>query len=140
MRKILLPIDGSEPSLRAARYLIDRAADLKQPPEVVLLNVQPVSRRGDTAADGRSAEEWAREEGRKALAGARRLLEEAGIRHRHHVEIGEPVELINHYARIYHCDEIVMGTRGTTSIINLVLGSVTTKVLHVASVPVVLVK
>ncbi len=33
-----------------------------------------------------------------------------------------------------------MGTRGAGSIANMLLGSVTTKVLHVADVPVLLVK
>jgi nucleotide-binding universal stress UspA family protein len=140
MRRVLLPVDGSETALRAARYLVARAAEAREPMEVVMLNIQPHGRRGAKPSDGQSAEEALREDGRKALAPARKLLEEAGVKHQHHVELGEPVELIHHYAQIYHCDEIVMGTRGTTSILNLVLGSTTTKVLHVTTVPVVLVK
>ena len=145
MAKILLPIDGSEAAGHAVHYLINRVSNLKEPVEVLLLNVQhPMPGRrvtaGDKSLDGHNPEAMLRGEGNKILAPVRKLLEAAGIKHQHHVELGEPVELINHYARIYHCDEIVMGTRGTTSIFNLVLGSVTTKVLHVTTVPVVLVK
>lgn len=144
MLKILLPIDGSETAERAAQYVVRRASQLKEPIEVQLLNVQPPvqSRRGgaDRPGEDPGPEELLRNEGNKALTPARNLLEAAGIKHRHHVEFGDPVELIEHYARIYHCDEIVMGTRGKTSILNLVLGSVTNKVLHVATVPIVLVK
>ena len=145
MHKILLPIDGSEPALRAVHYLIGRASLVKEPMEILLLNVQPPvqERRGAAGGrpqDGHNPEEAHRAEGDKALAPARKLLEAAGIKHQRHVELGEPVQLINHYAEIYHCDEIVMGTRGMSPIYNLVLGSVTTKVLHVTTVPVVLVK
>lgn len=145
MLKLLLPIDGSETALRAVQYLIGRAAQSKEPVEVLLLNVQPAlpERRGggaDGPLEAHNLEDPLRKEGDKALAPARKLLEAASIKYQHHVEFGEAVQLINHYARIYHCNEIIMGTRGTSSILNLVLGSVTTKVLHVASIPVVLVK
>ena len=143
MSRMLLPIDGSETALRAAQYLVGRAAQMREPMEVLLLNVQPPvppRRASAGSTEAQNAEVQLREEGSKALAPARKLLEAAGIKHQHHVELGDPVQLIEHYARIYHCDEIVMGTRGKTSILNLVVGSVTTKVLHVATVPVVLVK
>jgi nucleotide-binding universal stress UspA family protein len=35
---------------------------------------------------------------------------------------------------------VVMGTRGTTAISNLVIGSVATKVIHLTTIPVTLVK
>ena len=38
------------------------------------------------------------------------------------------------------CDEIIMGTRGMGAIGNLVMGSVATKVVHLAGIPVTLVK
>jgi len=38
------------------------------------------------------------------------------------------------------CDAIIMGTRGMGSLANLVIGSVTTKVIHLVEVPVTLIK
>ena len=38
------------------------------------------------------------------------------------------------------CEQIVMGSRGMGTVSNLVLGSVNSKVIHLANVPVLLVK
>ncbi|HEX9811647.1 MAG TPA: universal stress protein [Burkholderiales bacterium] len=44
------------------------------------------------------------------------------------------------YAREKRCDQIYIGTRGLGPITGMLLGSVTTKVLHLSDVPVLLVK
>jgi nucleotide-binding universal stress UspA family protein len=48
--------------------------------------------------------------------------------------------VIADYARDEGCALIVMGTRGLGSIANMLLGSVATKVIHLAEVPVLLIK
>jgi nucleotide-binding universal stress UspA family protein len=48
--------------------------------------------------------------------------------------------VIANLARRLRCDSIVMGTRGMTALGNLVLGSLATRVVHLAGVPVTLVK
>ena len=57
-----------------------------------------------------------------------------------HVEIGDPGETIASYASAHGCDEIVMGTGGIGTIGNLLVGSVATKVIQLANMPVMLVK
>jgi nucleotide-binding universal stress UspA family protein len=54
--------------------------------------------------------------------------------------IGNIAEVIARRADELGCDGIVMGTRGMTAIGGLVMGSVATKVVHAANVPVTLVK
>ena len=54
--------------------------------------------------------------------------------------IGEIAETITKDASDRHCDMIVMGTRGMGTIGSLLMGSVATKVVHLADVPVALVK
>jgi len=49
-------------------------------------------------------------------------------------------ETIAEFAVSCGCDQIVMGTRGMGSLEGLLLGSITTKVLHLVRVPVTLVK
>jgi nucleotide-binding universal stress UspA family protein len=56
-----------------------------------------------------------------------------------HAEVGDIAATIVRLAAKQHCDMIYMGTRGMGAVSGLVMGSTATKVLHLASVPVVLV-
>ncbi len=138
---ILVPIDGSANSTHAVQYLIDRRANLTAT-EIHLLNVQLPIRSGESASETvlqgiRQIQDTA---AAGALEEARRLLDRAGIAYRCNIKVGEAAETIAHYAHECGCDSIVMGTRGLGSIKSLVLGSVATKVIHLADVPVTLVK
>jgi len=135
----LIPIDGSENSLRTVRFVVGKAALYKGPLEIHLLNVQrPFP--GTVRGVHKEAEQFHHDEGIKALAGARKALDDAGLKYVYHISVGEAGEVIAHFARDKHIEQIVMGTRGAGSIANMLLGSVTTKVLHLVDVPVLLVK
>ena len=54
--------------------------------------------------------------------------------------VGPVAETIVAYAKRHKCDLICLGTRGMTAAANLVMGSVATKVLHLAGVPVIIVR
>ncbi|WP_258193125.1 universal stress protein [Nitrosomonas oligotropha] len=83
----------------------------------------------------------AREEaGMALLTPAKARLESAGIPFDVHVRTGNPAEVIIDLSREYHCDLIVMGTRGMGTIKNLLLGSVASKVIHLTEKPLLLVK
>ncbi len=64
----------------------------------------------------------------------------AGIGCVRHVRIGHPGEEIAACAAEQGCDAIIMGTRGMSAAAGLLLGSVATKVVHLAPVPVTLVR
>lgn len=109
-----------------------------------MLNVQPPVPMKDLLFDGRLSElrrleEPIKERGAQLLAPARSALDAAAIENHPYVEIGEPAPAIAGFARTYHCEMIVMGTHGRGAVAGLCLGSVATKVLHLASVPVLLV-
>lgn len=146
MLRFLIPCDGSEHALCAVDEAVRLAQRLSQPVEVLLTNVQPpVPAKflllGDgTPSDKRRLEEPLLEAGDAVLAPARDLLQRAKIAHTCHVEIGDAAETIAGMAKTYHCDMIVMSTRGLNAGAGLLLGSVTTKVVHLASVPVLLVR
>lgn len=76
----------------------------------------------------------------EALAPARKLCERLGVEFQYYSRIGEPGQAITSFAKRTGCKEIVMGTRGLGRVSGLVLGSVATKVIHLAPVPVTLVK
>jgi len=145
MPRFLIPVDGSENAQRAVRHVVALAAQLSEPPHVVLLNVQPPIPAKDLLLEGRPSEIHRleapeREHGAIALAPAESALRAAGLSSQSLIEIGEPAPVIASTVRTYHCDEIVMGARGLTPIDSVILGSVSARVIHLATVPVVLVK
>jgi len=146
MLRLLVPIDGSEHALLAVEEVKRLAPRLALPVEVLLLNVQPAVPANflllgeGTPSDRRKLEEPLLEAGKEILQPAAVLLERAKIAHACHVEIGHPAQTIAAFARTYHCELIVMSTRGLNAGSGLLLGSVTTKVVHLADIPVLLVR
>ncbi|GIZ53006.1 universal stress protein [Noviherbaspirillum aridicola] len=141
MQKILLAVDGSETSLRAVAHVAKRAAAAKEDYQILLVNVQyPLHGSVSTFIDGGQIKQYHHEEGMKTLAAAQENLTAAGVPYTHHLFVGEPAEVVTRFAREQGCDEIVIGTRGLSGIGSLLMGSVATKVIHLADMPVLLVK
>lgn len=140
MEKILIPVDGSANAERAVAHVIamigkDRGVD------VHLVNVRPPLRENVTRFIARGEiDSYHREEGEKALAGAKARLDAAGIVYTPHITVGSAGETIADVAADIGADEIVMGTRGLGGLAGLLLGSVATEVIRLAKVPVTLVK
>jgi nucleotide-binding universal stress UspA family protein len=63
-----------------------------------------------------------------------------GVRLEHHLQEGEPVDVILHIAKETPCDLIVLGTQGRTGLGRLLIGSVAEAVLRKAHCPVLTVK
>jgi len=142
MLKVLVPVDASESSDRGVDYLIRIARLLRDPVEVHLLTVHhhiPYGRAASSVA-GDQIQQYYQEEGLAALKSARDRLDAAQIPYVFHIGVGEPAEVIVRYAREKACDQIIMGTRGLGAVGGLLLGSVATKVLHLANIPVAFVK
>lgn len=142
MNNVLLPFDGSEPAIRALEYIIATKQGGSNP-KVHVLNVQPTPRLfGDYASADlmEQLNEGARKHSAQINARAIPLLENHGIDVTTHEVIGEISQTIARVADDCGCDTIVMGTRGMGNLANLMMGSVATRVVHEASVPVLLVK
>jgi nucleotide-binding universal stress UspA family protein len=142
MLKMLVPVDGSESSNRCIDFFLRKIDWYREPVEAHLLNVQPPIVSGNVTMfiKREQLEDYYRDEGLKALASARRKLDAAKVRYVYHVSVGEPADTIAKYARDQHCDQICMGTRGMGRVSGMLMGSVATKVIHLADVPVLLVK
>ena len=140
--RILVPVDGSDSAVRAVRYAISLRDKFRDPVQYDLVNVQ----RGITSGNVRmfvSQEEIKRfqqEEGENALRSARAALDGSGITYAAHVAVGDESQSIARYAAEHGCDLVVMGTRGMGTIANMLVGSVSARVIHLSPVPVVLVK
>jgi nucleotide-binding universal stress UspA family protein len=140
-KTLIIPIDGSTISLKPLDWLLTNLDDWKIPPTVHLLNVQPalpndISRFVSTE----QLRDYHREEGLKSLAAAGQRLKDAGLAPQLHVSIGESAETIVEFAGKLHCDMILIGTRGHTGLGGTLLGSVASKVAHLSSTPLLLVR
>ena len=140
--KILLPVDGSENSLRAVRHVIAVKEQYRDPIEVHLLNVQLPVASGAVKMfiNQQQLNDFYRDEGVAALKDARALLDQAGVSYQHHIGVGDLAGTIVSYAKEKQCRQIVIGTRGRGSFAGALFGSVTTKVIHLADMPVLLIK
>ena len=137
----LLPVDGSAHALNAVRAGIVEARQMQAPVRFILLNVQsPLSKDISRFIDANTLDEYHRDNAEEALQSTKALLDASGFSYEMRVLLGEPAATIAECARTEHCARIVMGARGLGSVIGLLLGSITTKVVHLASVPVLLVK
>ena len=152
---ILVPIDGSPASLRALDYAIAHYPEAS----FVLLNVQDlgselagvsISGAGlmpgfETTHPGwlMSFSDWnelMEQAAAKALKEATAKSEAAHIAFETFVRIGATAETIAEVVGEKSVDHIVMGTRGLGRIQGLLLGSVATKVIYLAEVPITLIK
>ena len=141
--KILLAVDGSEPSIRATRKVVETARLCREPTEVELVTVHlPIPQIGglfNTVVSKQMVEQYYEDEGAQALAASEKILAEAGVAFTARRLVGNIAETLIERADATQCRMIYMGTRGMSALPNLVLGSIATKVVHLALVPVVLV-
>ena len=143
LKRVLLAVDGSEGSVKAAQQLLALRNDLRygQGLAVELLNVQrPVSGDVSRFVPGQTLEDYHQERGDQALVPARAVLDAVGLAHRDHTRVGEPGPTIAEAARELGCDMIVMGSRGLGAKTGALLGSVAQGTLEYATVPVLLVR
>jgi nucleotide-binding universal stress UspA family protein len=140
--KILIPVDGSAGANRAVEHVIASKAWLKEAPQLFLLNVQWKLASGNVKMfiSQETINDYYREQGMEALSAARAKLDAAGLAYAYHVSVGTPAEAIVQYAQEQQVDQIVIGAQGQGKLSTLLLGSVAGKVVHLAAMPVVLVK
>lgn len=142
--KILLAVDGSKPSLDAARLLVEHADWFRDKPQIELVTVHlPVPKLPRMRAAGvgkEQIEKYYREEGEQNLAAAKKLLERSGLPYEAHILVGPVAETIVKHAKSARCDLIYIGTHGRTALADAVMGSTASKVLHLSEVPVLLAK
>jgi nucleotide-binding universal stress UspA family protein len=140
-KKILIPIDGSELALRAAAMGVNLAKESNG--EVVFLHaivpyIPPYTAEYDM--DGRASaliEKAASEASTDMLKAAENVATAAGVKSSSVAEtLSRPEVLIDKTVRKLECDLIVIATHGRGAFGRFFMGSVTTRLLPVASVPV----
>ncbi len=136
MLKVLVPVDGSANSLRAVDHSVQ---EYRRHHELVLclLNVQaPLSRHIARFLSRQDRDSWHKEQADLALAGARKVLDAAGVPYETEWVLGERAAEICSAATRLDVHHIVMGTARKNSLTRMLEDSVTDKVLQQTTVPV----
>lgn len=93
-----------------------------------------------TFVDHDEIKQYHHDEGIKALLSARQALDRARLPYFLHVSVGEPAEIIAHFADERKGDEIVMGAHHHSAVMDMVIGSVDIDVARHTKIPVTLVE
>jgi nucleotide-binding universal stress UspA family protein len=142
MFKLLIAVDGSDPARRA----VEAAARLAQAIpglDAVLLNVREGAGYHGTLPpfDFEAVEQAQRHRQAQLLDAALAHAQASGLgRASAQSAVGAAAPEIVRVATQRGVDQIVMGTRGMTALGGLLLGSVAQRVVHLAPVPVLLVR
>jgi len=134
MRKILVPIDGSDSSANALEYILGRKK-AGEKLTVKVLYVQPTP-----LVMNKEIEQLMNDDRKKVFSSRRIASTMKKLGANPMIGSGDPALNIIKVAASEGSNEIVMGTRGRGRIAQVLLGSVASKVVQLAAVPVVLVK
>lgn len=139
--KLLIPVDGSDLSMRAVAHAVQLAvAGLRT--ELVLVNVQEPATVYElvTLHDADALAQVAEAAGRDTLAPAVRLAQAAHVPHTEAVVTGDVVAMLLEVLEAESCQAVVMGSHGKGRVRSAWLGSVSQAMLERSPVPVTFVK
>jgi universal stress protein A len=142
IQKIIVPIDFSDISQRAAQYAESLARALHA--SLCLVHVQPPA--GLTphgvarAADPPDAREHCYQAARRRLDDLARRLRSGTLQVATEVRSGATAENITQAAVHYGADLVVMGTHGRTGVAHFLVGSMAERVIRTAPCPVLVLR
>jgi len=145
--KILVPIDGSKVSQKAAKYAVELAKQTGA--FLTLLSVidkrfvvgQAVSACASPTHLKESIEDYLKQSAQSATDEIAKVCKQNRIQHRVAIRTGHPVEEIVNEATKSKVDLIVMGSHGKSALKAAVLGSITYGVMHKdTKIPVLIVR
>jgi nucleotide-binding universal stress UspA family protein len=139
-KHILVPIDGSEQANRALDSSIALAQMCSSDVKITVLHVNPLLILNEPLIVDNSLYEHMEEEGRHIVSPAVEKLKAAQIEFSAEIKTGDPASVIYHLADFNHNDLIVMGSRGVGLMSEILLGSVSHKVIQHAHCPVMIIK
>jgi nucleotide-binding universal stress UspA family protein len=140
VKKILVPTDGSDCSLRAAELGISLAGVLGA--EIVAIYVidTVILEEISKGVEKEVVEKELKEKGECYLKYVAELAEKEGLKAEVILAKGEPHDQIVHYARSKGADMIVIGTYGRRGAERILIGSVAERVIEYAPCPVLVVR
>ncbi|MDM7949086.1 universal stress protein [Hydrogenophaga sp.] len=140
MLNILIPVDGSEPSLQAVHHALQLVgAGLKA--RFVVANVQETANLYElvVAHDPGVLQKVSEEAGYDLMRLAVKFLQAAGQQVVQDVSTGDPAHMLVEVIERQGCDAVIMSARGA-GLRAVVMGSVSQEMVQASPVPVTLVK
>ena len=136
MKKILVAVDGSGPSLHAARTALELARGFG---EVTLAHVvAPVFVPPEVPYGISPWTEEAVRAGEKLLEDTAKELGSPGLKR---VNLtGSPAEQLADFASNEHFDLLVVGSKGRNAVSRVLIGSITDRLVHISKIPVLVVR
>jgi nucleotide-binding universal stress UspA family protein len=142
LNRILAPLDGSDIGQAALPYIETLATEAR----ALVSLLQIVSPPGTVEASLLGGPDWRKfvkamqNAGEDYLKGVAEKFNKKGIKAEYEVVSGDPADKIVEYAEDNKISLIAMSTHGRTGLARWVLGSVADKVLHGATMPILLVR
>lgn len=137
-KNILLAVDGSDNSLRAAKQAV-QLADLSEGSHVIIIYVVDYDKANSEISHSYSLDDL-NSERRKKLLPIEELLKKTKLSFEMKLLYGDPGPTIVSYANNNNADMLIIGSRGLNSFQEMVLGSVSHKVAKSVLCPVLIVK
>lgn len=139
--KILVAADGSEYTKRMLGYLAAHDEWLGgRHAYTVIHAVPPLPPRPASVLDKSVLDDYYREEAEKVLEPIRAFFRQQGLEATYLSPVGTAAEAVLHALEHGQHDLVMLGSHGHGSFMNLLLGSVATKVVARSKVPVLLVR
>jgi len=136
IKKILVPLDGSENSLRGLDAAIYHAQ--KSQAEITAINILP--NMPEMFRDAPPYSEKAQKDAEIMLAGAKKRSSENDVKFQEKIIRGNAGKDIVKFAEENNFDLITIGSRGISSVKEAFLGSVSNYIAHKSNVPVLIIK
>ena len=139
--KILIAADGSDYTKRMLAYIAAHEEWLGGRHEyTVLTAVLAVPSRAASFVGSAAVTQFHEDDAEAVFGPVRAFFQQHGIEAKFVYAVGHAAEVIATHAENGRFDLLIMGSRGHSEIVNLVLGSVVTKVLARTSTPLLLIR
>lgn len=140
--KILVAVDGSKSSLSAVKYAAKLAALLRTKDRITLLSVHDDHglRHAQKMVGKAVVDDYLRKVSEDDLKAARKHLDKTGLLHDAIIKQGYVSEEIVKTINSGKFDMVVIGSKGRSGIVDVLIGSNTQKVIAMSKLPVIVVK
>jgi nucleotide-binding universal stress UspA family protein len=140
IKKILVPTDGSDYSIRAAEYGIGIAKVHQAQITVVNVLDEVVIEKFSKMTERENVERDLKNDGQRYVNYISALAQKEGVEATFFIVKGRPFEQIVHLANDLNIDLIVMGTYGRRGVERILIGSVAERVIEYSRCPVLVIK